>query len=105
VFKIADGALEYCREVVSSSDPASSTLRISESKGCCFSYCSLDTTERGEDGDVLIEADELKIYLEPAVLAGFSEATVDYADRLLVISGQGRPVYTAPLVNMRGGKR
>jgi Fe-S cluster assembly iron-binding protein IscA len=102
VFKIADGVLQYCKETLSSSDPANTTIRLSESRGCCFAYFSFDTTEQGEEGDVLIEADGLKFYVESTVFEGFSEATLDYLEGSLTISGQGRPVYSAPLVNIRG---
>jgi hypothetical protein len=68
-------------------------------------HYGLDTTEREENGVVLVEADGLKIYLETAVLQGLSQATLDYGDGLLTISGPERPVYTVPLVNMKGGRR
>lgn len=105
MFTVGDEALKYCKEVLSSTDPAKSTLRIYESKGCCFSYYGLDIPECGAKGDVLVEADGLKIFIEPTVLAGFSEATLDYVDGLLAISGQGRPVCSAPLISTRDGTK
>jgi Fe-S cluster assembly iron-binding protein IscA len=105
MFMIADGVVQYCKETLSSSDPANTTIRLSESRGCCFAYFSFDKTEQGEEGDILIEADEVKFFVEPTVFEGFSEAILDYIDGSLTISGQGRPVYSAPLItNIRGGQ-
>lgn len=100
--EITDGAAAYCRQALSLPDAADSSMRIFESKGCCYSYCSLDTTVCGEDGDILIEADGLKIYVQPSILAGFSHATLDYSNGMLVISGRDRPVYRVPFMNARG---
>lgn len=105
IYRITDATLEYCRELLSSFGATEAAVRICESRGCCYSCYGIDITKRGEKGDLLFETDGLKVYIEPAVLDGFVGATLDYEDRMLIISGQGQPVYAAPLVNMRGGTR
>jgi Fe-S cluster assembly iron-binding protein IscA len=102
VITINDSVLLYCRNALFLSDSSGFATRISESRGCCFAYFSFDKTDHGVDGDILIEKDGLKFYLEPMIFEGYSEAALDYKDNMLTIRGQGRPEYSAPLETIRG---
>jgi Fe-S cluster assembly iron-binding protein IscA len=104
VVAITDGAVTQCKKVLSISDGAESRIRIYVSGGCCYSFYAVDVTESGEKGDVLLEKDSLKFYVDPAVFDGYSQATLDYRDGLLVVSEQGRPSATGPLISMKGEK-
>jgi len=41
-------------------------------------------TEKGEDGDLLIEKHNLKIYVEPAAHEALSKATLDCENRFMI---------------------
>jgi Fe-S cluster assembly iron-binding protein IscA len=104
MLEITDVAVEQFKKVLSIPDANGSSIRIVVSGGCCFTGYGLDITEKGKRGDVLIEKGNLKIYVDPAVLAGLSEAALDYKNNLLMVSEQGRLVATGPLIHMKGGK-
>jgi Fe-S cluster assembly iron-binding protein IscA len=99
---INDSVLQYCRKALFLSDSAGFAIRISESRGCCFAYFSFDKTDHGVDGDMLVEKDGVKFYVEPMLFEGYSEAALYYTDGMLTIRGQGRPEYSAPLENIQG---
>ena len=78
MLEITGAAVKQFKKILAESDATSSNIRIFISGGgCCASY-GLDITEKGENGDLLIEKDNLKIYVEPAVHEALSEATLDY---------------------------
>ncbi|PIV21866.1 MAG: hypothetical protein COS40_06750 [Deltaproteobacteria bacterium CG03_land_8_20_14_0_80_45_14] len=84
MFEITDAAVKQFKKILSESDTTISNIRIFISGGgCCASY-GLDVTEKGEDGDVLIEKNNLKIYVEPAAHEALSKATLDYENGFMV---------------------
>lgn len=102
---MTDSAIEQFKKILSISDVTRFTIRVSLSAGCCYSFYALNTTEGGEDGDILIEKANLNIYVDPTIFEGFSPMAIDYKDDLLAIVGeQGNSLATGPLLNMKGGK-
>jgi Fe-S cluster assembly iron-binding protein IscA len=101
---ITDEAVTQCRKVLSIADGIEASVRIYVSGGCCYSFYGIDGTESGENGDASVKKDNLKVYVEPAVFEGFSEATLDYRDGLFMVSGHGRGAATGPLISMKGEK-
>ena len=84
MLEITGEAVKQFKKILSESETTNSNIRIFISGGgCCASY-GLDITEKGEDGDLLIEKDNLKIYVEPAVHEALSEATLDYKNGFMV---------------------
>ncbi len=84
MLEITDAAVKQFRKILSEADAMNSNIRIFISGGgCCASY-GLDVTEKGEDGDVLIEKDGLKIYVEPAAHEALSKATLDHNNGLMI---------------------
>lgn len=78
MLEITDAAVKRFKKILSESDATDSNIRIFISGGgCCASY-GLDVTEDGENGDLLIEKDNVKIYVEPAAHETLSKATLDY---------------------------
>ena len=98
--EINDGAVRQFRQVLSIPLAAKATVRLFVFTGCCFSYYGIGTTKSGREGDLLVEQDDMKIYVDPAVLGGLSTASLDYADGMLIISDQGRPVSAGHLTRI-----
>jgi len=102
---VTDRAIEQFRKMLSISDTTGSAIRISLSGGCCYSFYGLNTTNGGEEDDILVEKPNLKIYLDPAIFEGFSATAIDYKDDLLIMIGEQRNSFAAGLlINMKGGK-
>jgi len=84
MLEITHAAVKQFKKILSESDAANSNIRIFLSGGgCCASY-GLDITEKGEDGDLLIEKNNLRIYVEPAAHEALSKATLDYKNGFMV---------------------
>ena len=82
--EITEAAQKEFKKILSESDATNSNIRIFISRGgCCASY-GLDITEKGEDGDVLIEKNNLKVYVEPAAHEALSKATLDYKNGFII---------------------
>lgn len=105
VIEVTDAAVEQFKKLLSISGATKSTIRIFLSEGCCYYFYDLNTTKDGEDGDILIENANLKIYVDPAMFEGFLPMAIDYKDGLLAVVGdQGNSLATGPLINMKGEK-
>ena len=84
MLEVTDAAVKQFKKILSESGATNSNIRIFNSGGgCCASY-GLDITEKGEGGDVLIEKDGLKIYVEPAAHETLSKATLDYKNGFMI---------------------
>jgi iron-sulfur cluster assembly accessory protein len=84
MLEITDAAVKQFKKILSESDAKNSNIRIFNSGGgCCASY-GLDVTDKGKDGDLLIEKNSLKIYVEPAAHEALSKATLDYKNGFMV---------------------
>ena len=78
MLKITDSAVKQFKKMLLEADVKNFGIRIfSSGGGCCASY-GLDTSEKGKSGDVLIEKDGLKVFVEPAALGALSNSSVDY---------------------------
>ena len=88
MLEITDAAVKQFKKILAESDATNSNIRIFISGGgCCASY-GLDITENGEDGDLIIEKDNLKIYVGRAAHEALSKATLDYKNGFII---QGMP--------------
>jgi len=84
MLEITDATVKQFKKILSKSDATNSNIRIFISGGgCCASY-GLDITEKGEDGDLLIEKDNLKIYVERAAHEALSKTTLDYKNGFII---------------------
>jgi iron-sulfur cluster assembly accessory protein len=84
MLEITEAAVKQFRKILSEADAKDSNIRIFISGGgCCASY-GLDVTEKGEDGDLIIEKNSLKIYVEPAAHEALSQATLDYKNGFMI---------------------
>lgn len=84
MLEITEAAQNQFEKILSEADATNSNIRIFISGGgCCASY-GLDITEKGEDGDLLIEKNKLKIYVEPAAHEALSKATLDYKNGFMI---------------------
>lgn len=80
MLEITDAAVNRLKKVLLNSGVKDFGIRIFASEcGCCPSY-GLDAAEKGEEGDVLVEKDSLKIYLDPVAYTALASATLDYRD-------------------------
>lgn len=78
MLEITDSAVNRLKKVLSDSEVKNFGIRIFASGGgCCPSY-GLDATEKGEEGDVVVEKDSLKIYLDPVAYTALASVTLDY---------------------------
>ena len=78
MIEITDSAVKQFKKLLLEGDVKDYGIRIFASGGgCCASY-GLDTSEKGEPGDVLIEKNGLKVFVEPAAFDALSNASVDY---------------------------
>lgn len=84
MLEITDAAVNQFKKILSEADAMNSNIRIFISGGGCCSSYGLDVTEKGEDGDLLIEKTNLKIYVEPTAHEALSEATLDYKNGFVV---------------------
>ncbi len=84
MLEITEAAVKQFKKVLSEADAKDSNIRIFISGGgCCASY-GLDVTEKGEDGDLIIEKKNLKIYVERAADEALSDATLDYKNGFMI---------------------
>ena len=84
MLEVTHAAVKQFQKILSESDATNSNIRIFISGGgCCASY-GLDITENGEDGDLLIEKDNLKIYVEPAAHEALAKAALDYKNGFMI---------------------
>lgn len=91
MLEITESAVRQFKRVLLDAGVKDSGIRIfSSGGGCCPSY-GMDASENGEPGDILVEKDGLKIFVESEVFDQLSNASVDYSDspekRGFVITG------------------
>ncbi len=80
MLEVTDSAVKQFKKMLLEADMKDFGIRIfSSGGGCCATY-GLDTSEKGEPGDKLIEKDGLKVFVEPGAFDALSEASVDYLD-------------------------
>ncbi len=84
MLQITEAAITQFKKILSEADATNSNIRIFISGGgCCASY-GLDVTEKGEDGDLLMEKNNLRIYVAPAAHEALSKATLDYENGFMI---------------------
>lgn len=76
---ISDEAAKEFKRLIAESNADGSGIRVFASGGgCCGPSYGLDISAKGNEGDSVVEKDGLKIYIDPAVSDGLSNATIDY---------------------------
>ncbi len=84
MLEITEAARDRFRKLLIESDKEGYAIRIFVSAGgCCPSY-GLDVSENGEHGDDIIEAGDLKLFVEPTAHEQLSNATIDYANGFVI---------------------
>jgi len=76
---ITDSAAKEFKRLIAESKAEGSGIRVFNSGGgCCGPSLGLDISEKGNDGDVTIEKDNLKIFIDPVISADIENATIDF---------------------------
>ena len=80
MLEVTDSAIKQFKKILMDSDTKDYGIRIFASGGgCCPSY-GIDVTEKGEHGDVIVEKDGLKIFIERTASKQLSNARIDYSN-------------------------
>jgi len=78
---VTDRAIKEFKKIIAESNANGSGIRVFASGGgCCGPSFGLDISEKGNEGDKLVEKDGLKIYIDPTVSDILADATIDYID-------------------------
>lgn len=84
MLEITDSAVKQFKKILKDSGVSHYGIRIFASGGgCCPSY-GLDASENGEPGDIVIDKDGLKIFIEPNVYNDLAAATIDYENGFVI---------------------
>ena len=86
---LTDSAVKRFKEMLVEKKANDYGIRIFASEsGCCGPSLAMDIAEGAEKGDITLEKDGLKVFLESEAHALLSEATVDFSDqRGFILSG------------------
>lgn len=79
---LTDSAVIQLKKLISKSEDEDPIIRVfHHGCGCCGqpSY-GLKIIRNGQDGDVLLEKDGLKVFIESAASDGLDKATIDYKE-------------------------
>ncbi len=82
MFKITDEAITQFKKALSEVGLTNYGIRISASS-CCGSI-GLSVTENGEEDDILIEKDQLKVFVEPILYSQLSNSVLDFQDGFVI---------------------
>lgn len=78
---ITDLAVKEFKKIIAEANANGSGIRIfAAGGGCCGPSYGLDISENGNEGDVVLEKDGLKIFIDPTVSDILADATIDYID-------------------------
>lgn len=76
---VTDSAVKEFKKFIADSKANGSGIRVFTSGGgCCGSSYGLDLSEKGEEGDIIIEKDGLRVFIEPRASVELESATLDY---------------------------
>jgi iron-sulfur cluster assembly protein len=77
---VTDSAVKELKKIILDSNAEGSGVRVFASQGCCGPSYGFDLTEKGNDGDKLLEKDGLKIFIDPVASNGLDSATIDFLE-------------------------
>ncbi|GAB4535609.1 MAG: iron-sulfur cluster assembly accessory protein [Thermodesulfovibrionia bacterium] len=86
---ITDNAVRSFKRLLEEREAIDYAIRIfTVEGGCCGPSLAMDIVEKPETGDIVIEKDGLKVFLENEAYRFLSEATIDFSDSQgFIISG------------------
>ncbi len=84
MFKITDEAITQFKKALSEAGLANHGVRIFASS-CCGSI-GLSATENGEENDILIEQNQLKLFVDPILYSQLSNSVLDFQDGFVIRS-------------------
>ncbi len=84
MFKITEEAITQFKKALADAGLSNHGVRIFASS-CCGSI-GLGATENGEEDDILIEQNELKIFIDPIVYTQLSNTILDFEDGFVIRS-------------------
>jgi iron-sulfur cluster assembly accessory protein len=89
MLSLTDKALERFKKILKEQGYESYGIRIfSAGAGCCGPSLALDMVEQAMDGDVTVEKDGLKVFIEKDANETLSTATMDFTEqRGFVLNG------------------
>ncbi|HOI41824.1 MAG TPA: iron-sulfur cluster biosynthesis family protein [Elusimicrobiales bacterium] len=76
MLEITDGAVEKLKTMINE-EKAGGCLRVFMTGGCCGQTVAMDITDKPEKGDVEIEKNGLKVYLNQEAVVKLENATLD----------------------------
>jgi iron-sulfur cluster assembly protein len=77
---VTDSAVKEFKKIISDSNANGAGIRIFASQGCCGPSYGMDVSEKGNDGDKLVEKDGLKIFIDHSASVGLDQATIDFLE-------------------------
>ncbi|MGV7928017.1 MAG: HesB/IscA family protein [Spirochaetota bacterium] len=76
---VTDAAVKEFKNLISESGANGAGIRVfATGGGCCGPSYGLDISEKGNEGDKIVEKDGLKIFVDPAVSDALDGASLDY---------------------------
>ncbi|MCS7234109.1 MAG: iron-sulfur cluster assembly accessory protein [Synergistetes bacterium] len=87
MLSITDKAMEEFKKILSKYSEKAYGVRIfllGSSCSCCGPSYHLTLTEKGEEGDKLIEKEGIKIFLDPIAYNLLSDSIIDYKDGFVI---------------------
>ncbi len=89
MLSLTDKALERFKKILKEQGNEGYGIRIfTAGAGCCGPSLALDMVERAVDGDVTIEKDGLKVFIEKDANATLAAASMDFSEqRGFVLNG------------------
>ena len=86
---LTNNAVERFKKIIKDQGTSGSGIRIfTAGAGCCGPSLALDIVEQPMDGDVTIEKDGLRVFVEKDASATLAAASMDFSDqRGFVLSG------------------
>ena len=81
MLEVTDMAVEKFRKILKDEKLEHFGIRIfMTDSGCCGPSLALELVEQATDGDVTIEKDELRVFIEKDAEATLAAATMDFSD-------------------------
>jgi iron-sulfur cluster assembly protein len=84
MLEITDSAVKQFKKILKDSEVPHYGIRIFASGGGCCPTYGLDALEKEEPGDIVIEKDGLKIFIDPNVYNDLANATIDYENGFVI---------------------
>ncbi len=92
MLKLTDSAVKQFRSMVRQSHSKKHGVRIYTEPGCCGPALAMGIAEGAEKGDLILENDGVKVFIEKKANKMLSGATLDYSSKEgIIISGTIKP--------------